>query len=270
MHENMEEFYKTAEKAAALATRMCLSFSEKSFSSKQKVDKTWVTEADESIERELRALILAAHATHAILGEEFGGASELDRERYTWVLDPIDGTFSFVHGIPFYSSLIALYKGETPLLGFACLPGIGVQMSALRGNGAFINGKKYVRPERLGGTQIEIIATADPYRFRMENKTAALEYLYAAERRARTYPDALGYYLLLNGCVRCFVDPKVEMWDVAPFHSILPEAGFAIHPWAGDHKLRRGTIVAYPLDAHAKPLGCKDIVEFLQTQDASL
>ena len=262
MHDN---FFDTARKAANLATQMCLSAVDKSLKSERKVDKTWVTEADQDIEQQLRKLISKAHPDHAILGEEFGGASELDPKRYTWILDPIDGTFSFVHGIPFYSSLIALFRGTEPVLGFACLPGMGIQMSALKGKGAFINDVPYVRPARTGAAQIEIIATADPYRFRMENKSQALDYLYAPERRARTYPDALGYYLLLNGSVRCFVDPKVEIWDVAPFHVILPEAGFAIHPWTQEKNLVRGTSVAYPLDEQNKPLGCGEILDFLKT-----
>jgi fructose-1,6-bisphosphatase/inositol monophosphatase family enzyme len=97
----------------------------------------------------------------------------------------------------------------------------------------------------------------------MEGKEKALQGLYQGDLKCRTYPDALGYYLLLQGSVRAFVDPKVEIWDVAPFHVILPEAGFAIHPWTGDPKLARGTSVAYALDALGKPVHCLDVLRTL-------
>lgn len=262
-----EEIFQTAKRCAELAVTRCREFSKSTFQSERKVDKTWVTEADQKIELELRALIQNAHPEHSILGEEFGGVSEFEDNKFHWILDPIDGTFSFVHGIPFYSSLIAVLHGKTPVVGFACLPEMNIVMSAMKGKGAFINDVPYKKPARVGSQAIELIATADPYRFRMEGKERALEFLNSPERKTRTYPDALGYYLLLNGSVRAFVDPKVEVWDVAPFHCILPEAGFLIRPWHGKQSLERGTSVAFAVDEKKSPVACSEILDALKIID---
>lgn len=262
--ETVQTIYQTAVRCAQVAIDLCLGFRAETVQASRKVDKTWVTEADQSIEAKLREIILTAHPSHAILGEEHGGDFHGDEgEGYTWILDPIDGTFSFIHGIPFYSSLIAVLKGRTPIIGIACLPGMGITMSALKGHGVFVNGEPYQRPRLLGSEAVEIVATADPYRFRLEGHEGVFSTLYGEPFKARTYPDALGYYLLLQGSVRAFVDPKVEIWDVAPFHVILPEAGFAIRPWTASPGLQRGTSVAYPLDASGQPLACADVLAAL-------
>jgi fructose-1,6-bisphosphatase/inositol monophosphatase family enzyme len=238
----------------------------------RKGDKTWVTEADLFIEKELRSMITKSFPTHAIVGEEEGGElSHHDNsqdDQWSWILDPIDGTFSFVHGIPFYSSLLAVIKNGAPYIGFAALPDLGIVMSAERDRGVWINGEPYVKPARVGQEAIELVATADPYRFRMENVGALVEYFYSGEIKARTYPDALGYYMLLRGSVRAFVDPKVEIWDVAPFHVILPEAGFTIHSWQRTHEsrqLERGSSVAYALDERGAPLAVDDVLTRLRS-----
>jgi histidinol-phosphatase len=269
-----ESYFELAHRLADLAMARCSAALEQgqSFAAERKLDKTWVTEADLAIERELRACIAKEAPGTRVLGEEEGGAplGTGGEKELVWVLDPIDGTFSFVHGIPFYSSLIALYQGNTPVLGIACLPGMGIKMSALRGKGAFLGSKPYVRSPFVGASQVEIVATADPYRFRMEGKEAALAALYGPGFKARTYPDALGYWLLLGGHVRAFVDPKVEVWDVAPFHVILPEAGFAIHDWnARVVGPARGTSVAYALSSKGQPLVADDVLAVLASEPST-
>jgi myo-inositol-1(or 4)-monophosphatase len=248
---------------------MCLDFSTRPVGQLRKGDKTWVTDADLTIENELRNLIRSAFPEHRIIGEEHGDDDPKTAvsAEWSWILDPIDGTFSFVHGVPFYSSLLAVLKNGVPHIGFAALPELGIVMSAERGKGVWINGVPYVRPARIGQEAIELVATADPYRFGMEKVGHLLPYFYTGEIKSRTYPDALGYYMLLRGAVRAFVDPKVEIWDVAPFHVILPEAGFAIHSWsrtAESARLERGSSVAYPLDSQGQPVAVADVLSVLK------
>ena len=268
MDTELERIYATALECAQLASEMCQKMRLEEVKIERKIDKTWVTQADTHIESILREIISSRHPSHHILGEEQGG--EPLGEGFTWILDPIDGTFSYVHGVPFYSSLLAVCLDREPLIGCASLPAMGVMMTAQKGKGAFLNGRRYARPAQLGRPEIEIVATADPYRFVMENQQPCLNAFYGGgDFKCRTYPDALGYYLLLNGSVRAFVDPKVEIWDVAPFHVILPEAGFAIHPWSGDRTLARGTSVAYGLDSRGQPLACDDVLAVLRTKGHS-
>ncbi|BBH51867.1 inositol monophosphatase family protein [Fluviispira sanaruensis] len=259
--ESLEKIFNTAQLCSEIAIKMSLNFKHGIDPQSLKNDKSWVTSADQQIEKELRKIILKNHPTHFIFGEEEGGELGNDEDAYTWILDPIDGTFSFVHNIPFYSSLIAVLKGKTPIIGFACLPAMGITMSALKGQGAFINGEKYIKPPLVGNPNIEIVATADPYRFYIEQKGEILQTLYGPQIKTRTYPDALGYYMLLKGSVRAFIDPKVEIWDVAPFHVIMPEAGFAIQSWNENKDLQRGSSIAFPIDMQKMPINCSDILE---------
>ena len=261
--ENLAQFFKIAHGLADIAEKMCRESELKGFGHHKKGDKTWVTEADLAIERSLRKLLSEQCPNIPVLGEEEGGQDLQDDDKLRWVLDPIDGTFSFVHGVPFYSSLIALCKGLTPVVGVASLPALNVRMSAYQGGGAFFGTEKYTRPKTLGGPQIELFSTADHYRFEMEGKSDVLNSLLKSPFRSRVYCDALGYYLLLRGNIRAFVDPKVEVWDVAPFHCILREAGFAIHPWGNPGGgLCKGTSVAYALEG-TKPVNCEDVLLLL-------
>jgi fructose-1,6-bisphosphatase/inositol monophosphatase family enzyme len=258
---SIENIFKTAKSCSEVASQMCLEFKHGIDPQSLKNDKSWVTSADKKIEDKLREMILKIHPDHFILGEERGGKIGSDKNSYTWILDPIDGTFSFVHNIPFYSSLIAVLKGNTPIIGFASLPAMDITMSAIKGGGTFINNKKYEKTRLVGSSHIEIIATADPYRFYIEKKEKLLKILYGSEKKSRTYPDALGYYMLLRGSTRVFIDPKVEIWDVAPFHVIMPEAGFAIHDWSGEKELKKGTSISYAVDEQNLPINCADILE---------
>ena len=257
----VDEIFQVAKKCSALAAQMCLEFKHGVDSQSLKNDKSWVTEADKKIEDKLREIILKNFPNHSILGEENGGAIDANPDAFTWILDPIDGTFSFVHNVPFYSSLIAVLKGNTPIIGIASLPAMNITMSAMRGGGVYINDKKYERSRLVGSPNIEIVATADPYRFYLQQKDDLIKTLYGDGYKARTYPDALGYYMLLQGSVRAFIDPKVEIWDVAPFHVIMPEAGYAIHDWSGNKDLQKGTSICYPLNEDGSPLHCKDVLE---------
>jgi fructose-1,6-bisphosphatase/inositol monophosphatase family enzyme len=255
--------FEFAQFMATVAEEMCKDAQKQGFEKRQKTDNTWVTAADLAIENRLRDMIEISFPNIPVLGEEEGGEELQNDGQLRWVLDPIDGTFSFVHGLPFYSSLIALCEGLTPVVGIASLPGMNIRMSALQGGGVFLNGASLEPSPLLGASQIELFSTADHHRFRMAGKGAVLQKLLCENLKSRVYCDALGYYLLLQGNIRAFVDPKVEVWDVAPFHCILKEAGFAIHGWNDQNSgLCKGTSVAYPVK-NSKPMNCEDVLSCL-------
>jgi fructose-1,6-bisphosphatase/inositol monophosphatase family enzyme len=259
----LAKHFRTAHGLADVAEKMCILAESKGFTRHQKGDKTWVTEADLEIETKLRQILAKETPDIEVLGEEHGGEPLRDDGKLRWVLDPIDGTFSFVHGVPFYSSLIALCKGLTPVIGIASLPAMNIRMSAFEGGGAFIGEHKFTKSALVGAPQVELFSTADHYRFEMESKQKTLQLLLKSPLRSRVYCDALGYYLLLRGNIRAFVDPKAEVWDVAPFHCILKEAGFAIHAWNDPRSgLTKGTSVAYAV-GDGGPVNCSDILNCL-------
>lgn len=237
------------------AVKMAREFAQRGVLRNQKPDTTFVTEADLEIERALRAKIMTAFPHHFILGEEEGGApltgDALASGSVTWIIDPIDGTFSFMNGIPFYSSLIAVLIDGVPVVGSATLPDLGWVLHGRRGRGATFNGK-LIDPLRAADPsrpRSDILAIADPYRFRMAGFGETVNTLLADPFKTRVYPDALGYMLLVTGAVNGFVDPKTEVWDVAPFHVILPEAGFMMTKWDGAVSLSRGAVFSRPVGA---------------------
>ena len=229
------------------AMEMAQAFAREGLTRSVKPDKTFVTHADLAIERELRRMIASRFPGHAVLGEEEGVQSSQAGAAVTWVIDPIDGTFSFMNGIPFYSSLLAVLVEGEPVIGSASLPELGWTLHARKGRGAYFNGER-VNKAAAASVQPEpsdILAIADPYRFRTVGAGGVLTALLEDPYRSRTYPDALGYMLLLKGAVRGFVDPRTEIWDVAPFHVILPEAGFEMVKWSGERELSAGGVYSY-------------------------
>lgn len=225
------------------AARRAVEIADAGFAAHRKPDSTWVTDADLTIERELRALIHASFPDHSILGEEEGGTSP--SAGVVWILDPIDGTFSFVNRIPFYSSLLCVCIDGEPVVGMASLPALGWTMSGRKGCGSFLNGKPVHVDHLPRSAPSEIVGIADPYRFRMIGAGETAERLLAEPFKTRIYPDGLGYALLLSGAIRCFVDPRTEIWDTAPFRVILPEAGFDVVHWDGSRRFAKGSVVSF-------------------------
>jgi histidinol-phosphatase len=254
----LDQIEECARRCLDHAARRAVEIADLGFASSRKPDSTWVTDADLTIERELRALIGASFPDHAILGEEQGGVAT--REGVVWILDPIDGTFSFVNRVPFYSSLLCVCVDGEPIIGMASLPALGWFMTGRKGQGSFLNGKRMHVNDLPQTRPSEIVGIADPYRFRMVGYGQVAEDLLADPFKTRVYPDGLGYALLLKGSIRCFVDPRTEIWDTAPFRVILPEAGFDLQHWDGSRGFSRGAVVSSAGDRGWAP----DVLDLLR------
>jgi len=184
-----------------------------------KEDGSPVTVADRRAERLLRERISDSHPNDSIVGEE-----EEDRigdSGRTWILDPIDGTVSFVQGVPLFGNLVALEDRHGPAVGVINIPALGECVWAGRGLGCFVNGV----PTRVGN-QADlagacIVTSGVDY---WESATR-LDPLVAAGSIIRTWGDSYGYLLVATGRADAMVDPIVNRWDVAPMLTILPEAG---------------------------------------------
>ncbi|MDA8021046.1 MAG: histidinol phosphate phosphatase [Thermoanaerobaculia bacterium] len=191
-----------------------------------KADGTPVTRADRDAERFLRDAIGARFPDDAVVGEE-------DEDRpgtsgRTWILDPIDGTKAFVHGVPLYSVLVAVAFAEdpgashpAPRVGVVHHPGLGETVSAYVNGGCWWNGRRAaVSPT----TRLEdaLVTTSD---FPDHEQPVDLERLYAAARLRRTWGDAYGYSMVATGRADVMIDPIVAPWDVAAVIPIVEEAG---------------------------------------------
>ncbi len=188
----------------------------------KKADQSPVTIADLKTEEILRKHINKSFPGHGIIGEEFG---EEDVQRdWVWTVDPIDGTRSFVRGLPFYATLLSLLHKGNPVLGVISLPALGETAWAVKGHGAFCNNS----PIKVSQQKIlkkSTLATADIYCFKEKNRMRLFNKLQKESALTRTYPDAFGHLMAIRGIVDAMVDPWAYIWDFAPIKIMAEEAG---------------------------------------------
>ncbi len=194
-----------------------------------KADQSPVTAADRGAEELMRARIAKKFPSHGILGEEFG--TERADAEFVWVLDPIDGTKSFITGVPLWGTLIALlYQGQ-PVLGAIHQP-ILKQLMLGDGVTTTLNGRA-VRTR--GCTRIEdaTLLTSDPFNPAKYQNGAAYEALARRAKLVRTWGDCYGYLLVAAGWADVCLDPIMNPWDIAALVPIIRGAGGVITDWRG-------------------------------------
>ncbi len=230
--EELKHFLDFARDAAFEAGRLTLGYYARSLDVIDKADGSPVTAADREAEALLRRKIEAAFPDHGIYGEEHGQKEPAPGCSYTWYIDPIDGTKSFIHGVPLYTNLLGLVREEESVLGIINLPVLGEQLSAASGCGAWLNGRRVhvSAKERLGDS---LLVATDPRDLAGEAPRAGWRQLWDACRYPRTWGDAYGYYLVATGRAEIMMDEKVEPYDVAPMPVILREAGGFFTDWNG-------------------------------------
>jgi histidinol phosphatase-like enzyme (inositol monophosphatase family) len=227
--------------AAWQAGRITLGYFQAGVAVERKADNSPVTLADRGAEQKLRELIERAWPDHGIIGEELGrrpGRSDL-----TWILDPIDGTKSFIHGVPLYATLVALADGAGPLLGIIHLPALGETVYAARGEGCYWNGRR-ARVSGVSDLREATLLASELDTFVTCGRTAAWERLVTATGIHRTWGDAYGYALIATGRAEVMVDPIVAVWDCGPLQVVLEEAGGTFTDWRGTPTIYGGEAVA--------------------------
>lgn len=198
-----------------------------------KEDGSPVTAADQGAERLIRDAIAAQFPNDAILGEEYG-ATEAASGRQ-WVIDPIDGTKAFAAGVPLYSNLLAVIDDGVPVLGVLNLPALGEMFSAVIGHGATCNGDT-IRVSDKQSLQGSYVMTSS-VRYWPE---PFLQRVLDEEIILRTWGDAYGYAMVATGRAEAMIDPRANLWDVAPIGVILSEAGGAFTDLQGNAQVTAG------------------------------
>jgi histidinol-phosphatase len=187
-----------------------------------KPDMTPVTEADRAVEEALRARIAGVHPGDAVIGEEFGGSE--DRGGRTWIIDPIDGTKSYLRGMPTWSTLIALSVAGELTVGVASMPALSRRWWALRGAGALADGQP-IHVSSVSGLSDAQLAWGGIEDWDSVGRTEALLALGRACWRTRGVGDAWQYMLVAEGSAEIALDPAVSVWDLAAVKVIVEEAG---------------------------------------------
>ena len=203
----------------------------------RKGDGTPVTEADRAAERLIRTRLTAAHPDDAIIGEEEDDRPGTSGRR--WIIDPVDGTKAFTHGVPLYSTLLAVEDEHGPAVGVIELPALGETVYAGRGLGCFRNGAPVhvSERERLPGSYL----TTSGFDYWPES---TLAHLRASGMFMRTWGDGYGYALVATGRVEAMVDPSAALWDLAAMPVIIGEAGGRFTDYAGADRADGGNGVA--------------------------
>lgn len=215
-----------------------------------KSDATPVTAADRGAEAVLRQLINTKFPTHGIVGEEHG--SENPDAEFVWVLDPIDGTKSFITAVPLWGTLIALLHQGQPVLGCIHQPILG-QLMLGDGRTTTLNGRP-VHTRRTTQLGDSTFLTSDPSNFR-QRMGAGTDALLARARLVRTWGDCYGYLLVAAGLADVMIDPIMNPWDIAALVPIIRGAGGAITDWQGDAPYpAESTVAAATAELHAEVL----------------
>lgn len=212
----------------------------------RKSDNSPVTVADREAEQWLRRRIADAFPDDAILGEEFGetpGASG-----FRWILDPIDGTKSFIGGVPLYSTLVGIEFEGAPVIGVIVVPALDEFAYAAIGEGAFhCRGNAEPQPARVsrrGRLAEGMFVTSQVDSFDARGAGDAFRRLQAASYVTRTWGDAYGYLLVATGRAEAMVDPIMNLWDAAAILPVIVEAGGTFTDWRGVATIAGGEGVA--------------------------
>lgn len=212
----------------------------------RKADESPVTIADKKAEEVMREMIMKTFPDHGILGEEFGHHNP--DARYQWVLDPIDGTKSFIAGTPQFGTLIALLDNKRPILGVINQPVLGEFLLGMNG-GTWLNDSPVRMRECTSIENAVVLATAH-WSVHHRKNGVNFDTLTRRARLYRTWGDCHGYYLLATGYADIMLDPVMSVWDIMALIPIVEGAGGVITDWSGENPIIGKSIVAAGPEIH--------------------
>jgi histidinol phosphatase-like enzyme (inositol monophosphatase family) len=229
---SLKEMMHVAVEAAHLGGRRTLAHFNAGVEVEDKADDTPVTVADRDAETAIRGFLSKHYPTHTIVGEEHPDAP--GDPDYKWIIDPIDGTKSFIHGVPLYGVLIGCEVRGRPSVGVIHLPVLGETVFAADGEGAYFNGgrarcsavTKLADATILAGSITRAIDRSNAYRA-----------LADRAKLNRGWGDAFGYALVATGRAEIMLDPKIAPWDCSPMPPIMREAGGWAGNWNGEENI---------------------------------
>lgn len=201
----------------------------------RKGDNSPVTVADKQAEKLIRSRLQELYPDDAILGEEFG--QQAGSSQYQWIIDPIDGTKSFISGVPLYSTLLAVVCEGTVVIGIIFIPALNEMVYASKGQGAWhVTCGSQPQRCRVSARQLDS-GTFLASQFDLFSRVGAEEGFRRLENAAyitRTWGDGYGYLLVATGRAELMVDPVANPWDLAAAQIVINEAGGRFTDWQGN------------------------------------
>lgn len=244
---NSVEHLKFAKHLAAMSGEVIKKYFRTKISIDQKEDDSPVTIADKKAEEIMREAILKEYPDHGIIGEEFG-IHKVSAE-YKWVIDPIDGTKSFICGSVSFGTLIALLKNEKPIIGVFNQP---ILNEFLFGDNdvALLNEQK-VTVRNCDNLSDAVLLTTDHLNIEKYQDAKKFDSLIRKVKIYRGWGDCYGYYLLSTGFADIMIDPIMSVWDIAAIVPIVKGAGGIITDYHGNDPLKGNSIIAASPHIHS-------------------
>jgi histidinol phosphatase-like enzyme (inositol monophosphatase family) len=232
---------QAVEEVARRSGDVALGFFRQGVTVDTKGDGTPVTVADRTAEKTAREWIESRFPEDGILGEEFGETRPGAKRR--WILDPIDGTKTFIRGVPLWGTLVALAEGERILAGAAYFPPVGDMLVAAPGQGCWWNGKRTRVSAEADLSRAVVLSTDERFQVHPE-RGAKWRALAAKAAIARTWGDCYGYLLVATGRAEAMIDEVLSPWDAAALQPIIEEAGGIFTDWTGARTSFGGNAIA--------------------------
>ncbi len=208
----------------------------------RKADASPVTVADREAELLIRQRIAAAFPDDAVLGEEF--AEVPGSSGFRWILDPIDGTKSFIHGVPLYGTMVGVEREGRGIMGVVYIPALDECLYAEAGGGAWHSvANAPAQPARVSKRSSlaeSLFVTSEVANIRSKKRMDAYLRFVEACGLARTWGDCYGYLLVATGRAELMLDPVMNVWDAAAIQPILEEAGGTFTDWQGQPTIHAG------------------------------
>lgn len=222
---------QTALNAVFRAGRSTLSLFQVGTEVELKADASPVTLADRQAEALIREILGQEFPGEAILGEEEGLTGTGSTR---WIIDPIDGTKSFISGVPLYATLLSYEVEGEPILGICYFPALDEMLYAERGTGAWFNGRaaKVSKKPSLTGS---VVCCGGHKSANKYGRSAGIDLIAEKAMATRTWSDAYGHALVATGRAEAMIDPIVSHWDVSALTLIVAEAGGKVSNFAGRH-----------------------------------
>jgi myo-inositol-1(or 4)-monophosphatase len=246
MNNDLNEFKKFCKSLTVISGKNIKKYFRNNFTIESKSDDSPVTIADKSTEEKLRELIMKEYPDHGILGEEFGLHNE--NADYQWVLDPIDGTKSFICGAVTFGTLIALLKNGEPILGVFHQP---ILNELLIGDNSdtYLN-NEIVKVNDVKSLDQAILLTTDHLAFEEYQNLPKFENLMRKVKLYRQWGDCYGYYLVASGFAQIMIDPIMSVWDTMALIPIIKGSGGIITDYFGGDPAKGESIIASTPNIH--------------------
>jgi histidinol-phosphatase len=215
-----------------------------------KPDRTFVTDADQAIERMVRSLITGTYPDHGLVGEEYG--TEEGTGSVRWFIDPIDGTHNFMRGVPLFGTLLAVEEEGEIVVGVMSAPAIGERWYARRGGGSWAVGSIGPGagvPRRIGVSRVATIADAhvlysSPLEIAASGAAPGFDALIRSAWRDRGFGDFWGYALVAEGAAEAMIEVGPNSWDLAAPSIVVEEARGRMTDLHGERTIHAGTALA--------------------------